>query len=156
AENQGSMSPFPRKLGWFTACIFSAAVSAALILLFREGAPSLATVAVFGVLIAATAQLPVWLRKGMFVSPGLFVCMAAVAVFVAQGSLFGVAVVCAADVSISGLRRDRLGWVPFNAGLSSLSYLAAAAVLAVSHASSITSPPLAVLAMVPCVFAYIA
>jgi hypothetical protein len=151
------MSPFPRKLGWFTACIFSAAVAAALILLFRDGSPSLKTLVVFGLLIGFAAQLPVSLRNGVSVSPGFFVCMAAIVVFVAEGSLAGAAIVCAlADVHIVDFRRDRWAWIPFNAGLSALSFLAAAAVLAASHVSQVSSTPLAALGMVPSALAYVA
>ena len=50
------MSPFPRELGWFTACVFSAAVSAALILLLREGAPPVTELVVFGLLVSRYAR----------------------------------------------------------------------------------------------------
>jgi len=151
------MSPFPRKLGWFTACIFSAAVSAALILLSREGIPPLPALLTFGALIALAAHLPVSLRNGVSVSPGFFVCMAAIVVFVDHGSLLGATLVCAlANFHVSDLRRGRRGWLPFNAGLSALSYLAAAGVMAVTHASRIGSTPLAVVAMIPSALAYVA
>ena len=38
---------------------------------------------IFGALVVVTAHLPVVLRNGVFVSPGLLVCMAAIVVFVA-------------------------------------------------------------------------
>ena len=150
------MSPFPRQLAWFTACLISAAVAAALILFVREGSPQLVTLLVFGALIAVTAHLPVVLRKGVCVSPGLLVGMAAIVVFNSQRSLLGAALVGSlTQLRVSDFRRDRWGWVPFNAGLSFLSYLAAAAVLTLSHASSLKSTPVAVLVMVPAALAYI-
>ena len=150
------MSPFPRQLAWFTAGLFSAAIAAALILFAREGSPQLVTLLVFGALIAVTAHLPVVLRKGVCVSPGLLVGMAAIVVFDSQRSLLGVALVGSlTQLRVSDFRKDRWGWVPFNAGLSFLAYLAAAAVLTLSHASSLTSTPVAVLVMVPAALAYI-
>jgi len=127
-----------------------------MILFAKEGSPQLVTLLVFGSLIAITAHLPVVLRKGVCVSPGLLVGMAAIVVFNSQRSLLGAALVGSlTQVRISDFRKDRWGWVPFNAGLSFLSYLAAAAVLTLSHASSLRSTPLAVLVMVPAALAYL-
>jgi hypothetical protein len=151
------MSPFPRQLAWFTACIFSAALAAALMLLAHEGRPPLLDVVLFGTLIIATSHLPVLLRRGVAVSPGLLVCMAAVAVFVDRRSLLGAGIVCAAAfLRVADMRRDRWGWLPFNTGLSFLSYVAAGAVLMLFHVSDIRSTPLAALAVVPAALAYIA
>ncbi len=150
------MSPFPRELAWFTGCIFSAAVAAALILLFSEGAPPLLPVIVFGLLVTLTAHLPVQLRGGVTVSPGLLVCMTAIVVFVADGSLLGAMVVCSlVGCSVSDVRWGRWGWIPFNLGISGLAFLAAAGVLAASQASLLTSTPLAALAMLPAALAYL-
>ena len=126
-----------------------------MILFAREGSPQLVSLFVFGSLIAITAHLPVVLRKGVCVSPGLLVGMAAIVVFDSQHSLLGAALVGSlTQVRILDFRKDRWGWVPFNAGLSFLSYLAAATVLTVSHASSLQSTPLAVLVMAPAALAY--
>jgi hypothetical protein len=149
------MSPFPRELAWFTGCIISAAVIAALILLFSEGAPPLVPLVIFGLLVTATANLPVQLRQGVTVSPGLFVCMAAIVVFVADGSLLGAMLACSLmGCSVSDLRRGSWGWIPFNLGLSGIAFLAAAAVLAACDASRLSSTPLAALAMIPSALAY--
>ena len=110
----------------------------------------------FAILVAFTAHLPVGLPGGVSVSPGLFVCMAALVVFVSKGSLLGAAAVCSlALVHVNDFRRDRWGWIPFNAGLSFLSFLAAAAVLGLTRAVEIAATPLAVLAMVPSAVAYL-
>ena len=63
ADIWGRMSPFPRQLAWFTAGIFSAALAAALILLFREGPPRLATLVVFGLAHRVLGATPGQLRK---------------------------------------------------------------------------------------------
>jgi len=150
------MSPFPRQLAWFTVSIFSAAAAAALILLAREGAPPLAELILFAMLVAFTAHLPVGLPGGVSVSPGLLVCMAALVVFVSKGSLLGAAAVGSLSlVHVNDFRRDRWGWIPFNVGLSFLSFLAAAAVLALTRAAEISVTPFAVLAMVPSAVAYL-
>src|SRR5579871_123040 len=151
-----AMSPFPRELAWFTGCIFSAAVAAALILLLSEGAPPVVPMVVFGLLVTLTAHLPVRLRNGVSVTPGLFVCMTAIVVFVAHGSILGAMLVCSlVHVSVFDLRRGRWGWVPFNLGLSGLAFLAAAAVLAGSQATQLRSTPLAALAVIPSALAYL-
>jgi HD superfamily phosphodiesterase len=150
------MSPFPRQLAWFTVGIFSAAVAAALILLAREGAPPLKELIVFAILIAFTAHLRVTLPGGVSVSPGLFVGMAALVAFASKDSMLGAAAVCSLMlVHVNDVRRNRWGWIPFNAGLSFLSFLAAAVVLRLTQAVDITATPLAVLAMVPSALAYL-
>ncbi len=150
------MSPFPRQLAWFTLSIFSAAVTAALILLAREGSPPLKELIVFAILVAFTAHLRVALPGGVSVSPGLFICMAALVAFASKGSMLGAAAVCSLGlVHVNDVRRDRWGWIPFNAGVSFLSYLAAAAMLGLTHAVDVTATPLAVLAMVPSAVVYL-
>ena len=104
------MSPFPRQLAWFTVSIFSAAAAAALILLAREGAPPLAELILFAILVVFTAHLPVGLPGGVSVSPGLLVCMAALVVFVSKGSLLGAAAVGSLSlVHVNDFRREPLG-----------------------------------------------
>jgi hypothetical protein len=77
-------------------------------------------------------------------------------VFAAGHSLVGAALIGSlTELRVMDLRRERLGWLPFNAALSFLAYLAAAGTLLVSQASALTSTPLAVLAMVPAALAYI-
>ena len=150
------MSPFPRQLLWFTLGIFSAAASAALILLVRDGSPPLGELILFAILVAFTAHLPVGLPGGVSVSPGLFVSMAALVAFTSKGSLLGAAAVCSLRPCTSvTFGRERWGWIPFNAGLSFLAFLAAAAVLSLTRAVDIAATPLAVVAMVPSAVAYL-
>ena len=88
------MSPFPRQLRWFTAVVSRIAVSAGLFLEHSEGFPNPGALAIFGALVVLTAQLPVRLRGGVFLSPGLMVCMAAIVVFRDDHSLLGATLVC--------------------------------------------------------------
>ena len=150
------MSPFPSRLVWFTVVIVSAALAAALTLFSREGSPDLTTVLIFGILVGLSAQFPVALRTGVALSPGLLVCMAAIVVFAGEHSLLGALLVCSlAHIRVSDLRRERWGWVPFNAAVSGLSFLAAAVVISALHGAAASLSPLAVLTVVPSVAAYL-
>jgi hypothetical protein len=149
------MSPFPRKLVPFTIFLVSAAAAAALTLFWDEGVPDLTTLLIFGALIGCSAHLPVRLRNGVYVSPALVVCMAAIVVFDARGSLLGATLVCGfAQFRLSDIRRKRWGWVPFNFALSALSFLAAAGVYQLIGVTTIRSTPITALAAVPCALAY--
>ncbi|HVJ98963.1 MAG TPA: HD domain-containing phosphohydrolase, partial [Acidimicrobiia bacterium] len=121
-----------------------------------EGAPPLAELLIFSALALVAANLGVGLRSGVTVVPTFLVCMAAMIVFADHGSLAGVALVGALSSMVTGdLRRGRWGWVPFNASLSFLAYLAAAATLSVTRAHEVASTPLAVIAMLPTALVYI-
>ena len=119
-----TMSPFPRQLRWFTVAVFAVAVGAALFLARREGLPSLGALVVLGALVLLSAQMLVRLRDGVLLSPGLGVCMAAIVVFRDEHSLLGAMVVCSLlAVRPSYFSKASWGWLPFNAGLSALSFL---------------------------------
>ena len=150
------MSPFPRQLRWFTAAVFTGALCAGLILARSEGLPEVGAVLVLGGLVLFTAQLSVVIRDGVFVSPGLMVCMAAIVVFRDEHSLLGVLLVC----SLMGLRpghvsRASWGWLPFNAGLSALSFLAAALVYGALPSATTGSALYSVLMVLPAALAYL-
>jgi hypothetical protein len=149
------MSPFPRQLAPFTTLLVSAAAAAALTLYWDEGVPDVTTLLVFGALIACSAHLPVRLRNGVFVSPAIVACMAAIVVFDVRGSLLGATLACGlAQFRLSDVRRKRWGWLPFNFALSALSFLAAAGVYQLIDVSRIHATPIAALAAVPCALAY--
>ena len=151
------MSPFPRQLRWFTTAVFAVAVSAGLLLARSEGLPPAGAVVVFSGLVVLTAQLPVQLRRGVFLSPGLMVCMAAIVVFRNEHSLLGALLVC----SLAYLRpvhfsRAAWGWLPFNAGLSALAFLAAALVYGALPSATTVSPLFSVVVVLPAALAYLA
>jgi hypothetical protein len=156
ADNKETMSsPFPRQLRWFTACIFASAVGAGVILARAEGFPDLGALLVLGGLVVLTAQLPVIFRDGVFLTPGMMVCMAAIVVFRDEHSLLGAMLAC----SLIGLRPGHLsraswGWLPFNAGLSALSFLAAALVYGALPASITGSAFYSVVVVLPAALAY--
>jgi HD domain len=150
------MSPFPRQLRWFTAAIFGVAVCAALILARSEGLPEIGAVIVLGALVALTAQLPVILRDGVFVSPGLMVCIAAIVIFRDQHSLLGAILVCSlVGIRLGRVSRHTWGWLPFNAGLSALAFLAAALVYGVLPPATSGSPMYSVIVVLPVAVVYL-
>ena len=150
------MSPFPRELRWFTALVFSGAVAVALVLLAREGSPDIPTLIIFGALVVLTAHLGVPVAGNITLSPGLMVCMAAIVVFAHQGSLAGAMIVCSfAHFAVTDIQRGRWGWVPFNMGLSALSFVAAAAVFQLMPIGESHQTPLAVVAVLPTALVYL-
>jgi HD-GYP domain-containing protein (c-di-GMP phosphodiesterase class II) len=151
------MSPFPRQLRWFTAVVFTIAVSAGLFLEHSEGFPNPGALAIFGALVVLTAQLPVRLRGGVFLSPGLMVCMAAIVVFRDDHSLLGATLVCSlVYVRPVHFSRAAWGWLPFNAGLSALAFLAAALVYGVLPSATTGSAVYSAAMVVPAALAYLA
>ena len=149
------MSPFPRQLRWFTVAVFAVAVGAALFLARREGLPSAGALAVFAGLVLLSAQMLVRLRDGVLLSPGLGVCMAAIVVFRDEHSLLGAMLVCSLlAVRPSYFSKASWGWLPFNAGLSALSFLAAALVYGTLPSATTGSALYFVLTAIPAAFAY--
>jgi hypothetical protein len=150
------MSPFPRELRWFTLIVFGTAVATAALLVAHEGWPDLPTLVLFGVLVVYSAHLGVQVSGSVALSPGLMVCMAAIVVFVDRGALAGAMIACAmAHVAVTDFRPGRWGWVPFNAGVSALSFLAAAAVLQWLPLSDSSSTPAALVAVSIAALVYI-
>jgi HD-GYP domain-containing protein (c-di-GMP phosphodiesterase class II) len=151
------MTPFPRQLRWFTAVVFAVAVGAALFLARSEGMPQLGALAVLGALVVLSAQLPVKLRDNAFISPGLMICMAAVVIFREQHSLLGVTLVCSlGDLRPFHLSKASWGWLPFNAGLSALAFLAAALVYGALPSATTGSAVFSVLIVLPAALVYLA
>lgn len=151
------MSPFPRELRWFTAAVFAIAVCVGVYLAYTEGLPHAGAVAVFGALVLLTAQLPVRLRGGVFLSPGLMVCMAAIVVFRDEHSLLGALIVCSlAYLRAVHFHKASWGWLPFNAGLSALSFLAAALTYDLLPSATKVSAIYSVVVVLPAALAYLA
>jgi hypothetical protein len=119
--------------------------------------PSIGALAVLGALVVLTAQLPVKLRDNVFVSPGLMVCMAAVVIFRDEHSLLGVMLVCClGDLRPFHITKASWGWLPFNAGLSALAFLAAALMYGVLPSATTGSVVFSVLMVIPAAFVYLA
>jgi hypothetical protein len=151
------MTPFPHKLRWFSAAVLALALGAAVYLVRSEGFPEPAAVLVLGALVVLTAQLPVKLHDNVFLSPGLMVCMAAIVVFRDERALVGVIVVCSLiDVRPFHLSTEALGWMPFNAGLSALAFLAAALVYRLLPSATTGSAIYSVHIVIPTAIAYLA
>jgi HD superfamily phosphodiesterase len=123
-------TPFPRELRWFCAVVFAAAVLAVVGLIVADGFPPIAPVAVFGGLLIFTRHRDVTLPNGAFVSAGVMVVMGAAVVFVAEDALVGAAIVgLLHGVYLPSLNKRSWGWVPFNAGITSIALFLATAVL---------------------------
>ncbi len=149
------MSPFPRQLRWFTVAVFTAAVCAEVFLARRDGLPSVGALAVLGALVLLSAQMLVRLRDGVLLSPGLVVCMAAIVVFRDEHSLLGAMLVCSLlAVRPSYFSKASWGWLPFNAGLSALAFLAAAMVYGLLPAATSGSALYSALTAIPAALAY--
>src|SRR3954469_8987859 len=150
------MSPFPRELRWFTAAVFFGALATVAVLLAREGAPDPYTLIVFGALVVITAHMGVSVAGSVTLSPGMMVCMAAIVVFADQGSIAGAMIVCSlAQVAVTDFRPRRWGWGPFNAGLSALSFGAAAGVYAVLPFADSSRTAVALVAVLPTTLVYV-
>ena len=151
------MSPFPGKLGPLAAGMFGAVVVAAVLFGLHEPGPSLAALAIFVALVIFTTHMPVQLGAGLELSPGPFVCMAAIVVFVHEHSMLGVLAVCSLDgVKATDFAPKRWGWIPFNAGVSGLAYLACAGFYAAFGSLTAHSTLSALLVAVPAALTYVA
>jgi HD domain-containing protein len=156
ADNIWSVTPFPRCLAGFTGIIFAAAAIGAAAVASRSGTPDVGALVLFSALVIFTAHLPVQLSEGVFLSPGLMVCMAAIVVFGDASSVAGAMIVGSlAHVRLSHFNRRAIGWVPFNIGLSALSFLAASLTYAALPSKVTTSMPFTVAAALPVTLVYL-
>ena len=141
-------TPFPRELRWFCAVVFAAALITVGVLVYADGVPPLAPVAVFGGLLVFTRHRDVTLPNGAFVSAGVMVVMGAAVVFVAEDALAGAAIVgLLHGVYLPSLNKRSWGWVPFNAGITSIALVLAAAVLQLTTTDA--AMPLDLLNVIP-------
>ena len=150
------MEPFPRSLRWFTAGVFVAAVLAAAAVGARDRNVPIGAMLLFGGLAAVTAQRQVRLSTQVSLSPGFLVCMAAIVVSVAHGSLLGAMLVGAlSNFRIDQLGRGRRGLLPLNMACAALAFLAAAAAYSAWHVGLNRSLAIALIAVVPAALAYL-
>ena len=115
------MSPFPRRLWWFTIALCGVALLVAGGLGFQERNRAFHTAAalVFGALVVFSAHREVALPQGAYLSPAFMVCMAAMVVFQHDHSLLAPLLVGMLNgLLLSGLTKATWGWIPFNAALS--------------------------------------
>jgi HD domain len=137
--------------------VFTTAAVAAAVVSSRGGAPDLAALALFCALGVFSAALPVQLSEALTLSPGLMVCMAAIVVFGDGSFLVGAMIVGAlTHIRLAHFNRRAWGWLPFNAGLSSLAYLGAVLVYVALPRSFTASTLGAVVAALPVTLAYLA
>jgi hypothetical protein len=132
-------SPFPRTLWWYTAVIFLAAAAIGGVFVRRDGAPDLAAVALFGVLLVFARNRDVSLPGGVTIAATTMILMAAVVVFAADGAPAGAVFVgMLAGLYLPSFTRASWGWIPFNAGAQGLaaSACALAYTTAVDHISA--------------------
>ncbi len=149
------MNSFPGQLRWFTATIFAAAVTAAVIVGARDATFPAGAVVLCGLLALLTAQRPVRLASGVTLSPSFMVCMAAVVVCVARGSLLGAMLVgVLSNVRFDHFARRRWEWVPFNIAIAGLSFLVAAAVYSALPSAFTDAMPQALVGVVLAASAY--
>jgi hypothetical protein len=119
-------TPFPRQLGWYSAILVVASVSAVVVLGFRFGAPRPAQILLFGALVVFARHRSVNLRADVQVYPTTMIVMAAVVVFSAEGPIVGAVVVgMCAGIYVPSLTRGSWGWLPLNIGTQGLAATAA-------------------------------
>jgi hypothetical protein len=138
-------TPFPRRLAWYAALVFTGAATTGIWLGAREGWPQFASVGVLGALVVFSAHKSVRLPNGVTMTTGLMIVMAAVVVFDSQDSLLGVILVGAlAGFHVSSLKKSTWGWLPFNSGVCAVALLLGAVVFRAVPDSWTNRVPLAI------------
>lgn len=155
AEKNTDVTPFPARLTGYATGLAAVAAVAAAALALRGPRPDLAAVVLFGGLVVFAEHRSVVAPGNVLVSASLMVGMAAVVVFAEDGSLLGPLLVgVASGIYVPHFRRESWGWMPFNAGLMALSYLAAGGVYQALPEPLTGSLPAALVAAVIAAVAY--
>jgi hypothetical protein len=149
------VTPFPARLAGYATGLSALAATAAVVLALRGPTPDLGAVVLLGGLVVFAEHRAVIAPGNVLVSASLMVGMAAVVVFTHDGSLLGPLLVgVASGIYVPHFRRASWGWMPFNASLMALSYLAAGGVYAALPDSLTGSLPAALAAAVIAAVAY--
>jgi HD superfamily phosphodiesterase len=142
--------PFPKALAWYSAALFGAAVCALAVTAMREPAPDVAPLVLFGAVVIFSSHRRVRFPNGVHVSPAFMVLMASIVVFHDRGGLFTPTLLgILSALYLPSFTRKTWGWIPFNAGITGIALLAAAAAYDLFPAGTGASPARALLSVVP-------
>lgn len=151
------MTLYPVRLRGLTAIAVVAATVVFVALAAREGLGEWRPLLLFGALFVFSEHRAVTLAGGVAVSAGFMVEMGALVVHDERGSLASLMLVGACGaLYLPNLRKGYRGWLPFNAALLSLAMLAAGLAFRTMPVTWRGEIPLALIALLPAVAAYLA